>query len=92
MGTRHLTMVVKDGQTKVAQYGQFDGYLSGAGVAILKFLKMVDMKKFRKKLDNVSFYTNEELDKNWERFAIKEGIDPKAQFINIEIANKYDRL
>lgn len=56
MGTRYLTMVVKDNKTKVAQYGQFDGYLSGAGVAILKFLKTVDMKKFRKKLDNASFY------------------------------------
>jgi len=26
MGTRNLTCVMKDGQYKVAQYGQWDGY------------------------------------------------------------------
>lgn len=26
MGTRNLTMLISDGETKVAQYGQWDGY------------------------------------------------------------------
>lgn len=38
MGTRHLIEVVVDGQIKVAQYGQWDGYPSGQGVDVLKFL------------------------------------------------------
>lgn len=39
MGTRNLTSVIVDGQTKVAQYGQWDGYPSGQGDTIAKFLR-----------------------------------------------------
>jgi len=38
MGTRNLTMVISDGKTKIAQYGQWDGYPSGQGADILAFL------------------------------------------------------
>lgn len=31
MGTRNLTAVYLDGQYKVAQYGQWDGYPEGQG-------------------------------------------------------------
>ena len=33
MGTRNLTAVYLDGQYKVAQYGQWDGYPEGQGIA-----------------------------------------------------------
>lgn len=39
MGTRHLIEVMIDGKVKVAQYGQWDGYPSGQGKEIAKFLK-----------------------------------------------------
>ena len=40
MGTRNTTLVIdKAGDVKVAQYGQWDGYPSGQGSTILKFLK-----------------------------------------------------
>ena len=39
MGTRFLTAVFADGQYRVAQYGQWDGYPEGAGVNILHFLR-----------------------------------------------------
>jgi len=48
MGTRNLTMVISKGETKVAQYGQWDGYPSGQGVTILKFLRTLGTDKAAK--------------------------------------------
>lgn len=39
MGTRHLIAVHVDGQYKVAQYGQWDGYPEGQGKGCLEFLR-----------------------------------------------------
>lgn len=60
MGTRNLTMVVHNGQTKVAQYGQWDGYPSGQGATALKFLKKADLDKFKKRLESCRFFTPED--------------------------------
>lgn len=62
MGTRNLTIVQKNGEYKVAQYGQWDGYPSGLGVSVLKFLKGVNINAFKQAIDNVSFYTHKELE------------------------------
>ena len=35
MGTRNLTIVYYDGDYRVAQYGQWDGYPEGAGIEVL---------------------------------------------------------
>lgn len=61
MGTRNLTVVYKNGEYKVAQYGQWDGYPEGLGITLLNFLKNVNMDSFRNAVDNVSFYTEEEI-------------------------------
>jgi hypothetical protein len=60
MGTRNLTMVVSNGQTKIAQYGQWDGYPSGQGVTALNFLRSADMKSFKEKVDNLKWLTPEQ--------------------------------
>lgn len=39
MGTRHLIIVAVNGKYPVAQYGQFDGYPTGVGVSVLKWLR-----------------------------------------------------
>ena len=39
MGTRNLTAVYIDGEYKVAQYGQWDGYPEGQGMTALTFLR-----------------------------------------------------
>ena len=39
MGTRHITAVVSEGQFVVAQYGQWDGYPTGAGNDIVAIIR-----------------------------------------------------
>jgi hypothetical protein len=67
MGTRNLTMVISNGETKVAQYGQWDGYPSGNGVIVLDFLTKTNLDDFKKKLNKVIFVNgNKEKEiQNW---------------------------
>lgn len=57
MGTRNLTIVVHKNETKIAQYGQWDGYPSSNGVKILKFLRKVNIEKFKDNLKRVHWMT-----------------------------------
>ena len=41
MGTRNVTMVISNGETKVAQYGQWDGYPGGQGATALRILTQI---------------------------------------------------
>lgn len=64
MGTRNLTVVIKDGTHKVAQYGQWDGYPSGQGLTCLKFLQGMDKQTLMQQLDaKVSWATPEDIAK-----------------------------
>jgi hypothetical protein len=70
MGTRNLT-VVKDlqGTTKIAQYGQWDGYPSYSGIQALEFLRNKDWQALlQSKLDNVEFVSDEEVDQLYKQF------------------------
>lgn len=55
MGTRNLTMVIYEGAVRVAQYGQWDGYLTGQGHTILNFLKTANLEEFKIKLSYCRF-------------------------------------
>ena len=71
MGTRNITMVIdKEGDVKVGQYGQWDGYPSGQGLTILDFLSNTDLNEFQEKLSKCKFLTEEEVEKinddDWE--------------------------
>lgn len=69
MGTRHLTIAVVDGEHKVAQYGQWDGYPDGAGTTILAALKRAhaeDFDDFREKVRSTCFISNEEVERRWK--------------------------
>jgi hypothetical protein len=63
MGTRNLTKVIDaDGITRVAQYGQWDGYPEYTGTRILDFIKEHQMlEKIEKSLVKATFATQEEL-------------------------------
>jgi hypothetical protein len=70
MGTRNLT-VVKDstGTTRVAQYGQWDGYPQHSGLKALDFLRDETLvENLRNRLTLVEFIDDQEAEVIWEGF------------------------
>jgi hypothetical protein len=70
MGTRNLT-VVKDntGTTRVAQYGQWDGYPEHSGIKALEFLRDETLvENLRNRLTLVEFIDDQEAEAIWEGF------------------------
>ena len=68
MGTRNLTAVFVDGEYKVAQYGQWDGYPEGQGKTCLEFARnflanKTDREAFADKVRACSWITQEEIDR-----------------------------
>jgi len=70
MGTRNLTVVKNvEGTTKIAQYGQWDGYPSYSGIQALEFLRNKDWQALlQSKLDLVQFVGDEEVDQLYKQF------------------------
>lgn len=72
MGTRHHQKVIsKNGDLKISQYGQWDGYPSNQGVDILKYLRNGDLDKYQESLENIVEADEEYLEsvfskENWE--------------------------
>lgn len=63
MGTRNITVVKLDGETRVSQYGQFDGYPTYSGVVMLEFAtepKRVGELAYRIALNEINFITKEQ--------------------------------
>jgi len=88
MGTRNLTCVVLDGEYRIAQYGQWDGYPSGQGATVLEFLKdKMDREQFETALRQTKWITKEEHTKLWEGF----GADGSG-FVSMDIANAFKGL
>jgi len=85
MGTRNLTCVVLDGEYKVAQYCQWDGYPSGQGLTILDFLtNKFHRHDFVTNLKQTRFITEEEHTALWEGF----GADGSG-LVSLEIAKRF---
>lgn len=67
MGTRHLIAAQVNGEYKLAQYGQWDGYPSGQGVKVLDFLKSKrNQTKLKKNLVDCTYIPEDELEANWD--------------------------
>jgi hypothetical protein len=92
MGTRNLTMVIDtEGKTRVAQYGQWDGYPSGNGVRILGTLTNTNSQKRLLSAvggSNVRFI-NEADQKEIDLFRKSIGADGK--WITMEQSDKIDK-
>lgn len=87
MGTRHLIAVYIDGEPKVAQYGQWDGYPSGQGLDVLAFLRAMDRDAFARKVRAAEWISDDE----WRKRQVEFGIDPDSHWISSDIANARDR-
>lgn len=72
MGTRNLTVVYLDGEYKIAQYGQWDGYPEGQGMKALNFLRIMDECKFKQALRNSSYIDSGELQALWRQYGADE--------------------
>ena len=69
MGTRNLTMVIQDQQTRIAQYGQWDGFPDGQGITILTFLQDTsNIKKLKQIIPNIRFEKEQDI-KDKKEFA-----------------------
>jgi len=73
MGTRNLTAVYMDGEYKVAQYCQWDGFPEGQGMTCLHFLrdKMIE-KDFKENLLKLRFADDEKLKALAKEFGASE--------------------
>ena len=91
MGTRHLILVKLGNKTKVAQYGQWDGYPSGQGVHIAKFLKKLSKKenlqKFKENLKKVKFISDKEVSQKW----VEAGSN-NNEWVGMEVSNTFERM
>lgn len=61
MGTRNMIGVVLDGEFKVAQYGQWDGYPSGQGLDVLNFVRDADLLTLVNKCRELHWATQPEI-------------------------------
>jgi len=86
MGTRNLTAVKINGEYKIAQYGQWDGYPGGQGATALNFLRNErNRNKLKKALKHCVFVSQEEMDETVKRL----GLDGK-DFWTMEEGRKWD--
>ena len=54
MGTRHhQSVITKEGDIKIMQYGQWDGSPDGQGVEILDYLRSGDLDTYQKELNKI---------------------------------------
>ena len=61
MGTRHQQKVIDSkGKLRISQYGQWDGYPSGQGVDIIRFLRGFDKAKYDAELQKIEQETEEQ--------------------------------
>lgn len=89
MGTRHLIAVYADGTHRIAQYGQWDGYPSGQGLNILKFLRTCNIDIFKDKLLKTRFISGK---KAYEEKYKKLGIEVDENgYVTMDDGDKFSK-
>lgn len=85
MGTRHVTIVKLDGKVKVAQYGQWDGYLSGQGKHIADFIERSKLDIFKKRVEKLKPISAKEIKQKWT----EAGADPNRDTVSFHVADAF---
>ena len=77
MGTRNLTVVKNaDGEIRIAQYGQWDGYPSHTGACILHFLSDSQNVDYLKAgIEFTRFITDEQVDSIYNEVTNRAGVE-----------------
>lgn len=92
MGTRSSTLIQLDGEVKVCQYGQGDGYPSGLGMPILELIRSADMEKLKSRLRTLRPLRGEEGrddDPEWKAY-FHESEKYMARFVMLSNSLKPD--
>jgi hypothetical protein len=87
MGTRNCIMVVLDGEYKVAKYNQWDGYPTGVGKDIIKFIiQDMDLNKFKEEVKKLTYCTPKDVEHSYEllNISLKDG------FISMEDSDLFN--
>lgn len=103
MGTRNLTCVYQNGEYKVAQYGQWDGYPEGQGTTILEFLHKINMNEFRNAISECKWITETERDNinkdindgiltNWQKYYPELSRDTGGEILNLIVFKNKRKL
>jgi hypothetical protein len=98
MGTRHLICIVQDELYKLAQYGQWDGYLRGQGKEIINFFDPrepdneeiripFDLAKFKERVRKIRTATPAEV----EEALISCGAPRGAEYITMGVSDKFQK-
>jgi hypothetical protein len=78
-------MVQKDGEYKVAQYGQWDGYPEGQGAVVLDFLNNeFERTQFERNLAESEVISDEKLNELWKEM----GADGSG-FVNMDVSKAF---
>lgn len=74
MGTKGLTAVYIDGDYRISQYNQFDGYPDGQGLHVLQFIRDgMNESVFKKALRNSNYIGEKQLYDLWETYGARDG-------------------
>ena len=94
MGTRNLTAVYLNGEVRVAQYGQWDGYLEGAGYKVLDFCRKYlstpqGIETFVSRVSDCTFVNEDSIIQAYESVGID--IKKKDGWVNLDEAERFKK-
>ena len=86
MGTRHLIIAIIDKKVKIAQYGQWDGYLQGQGIKVVDFIQEANLRLFKKRLRECMFLSSRSVRYRWKK------VGAIGEWLTMEQSNKFREL